>query len=171
MEQKIFIDENGVYKINCTSAIELIELHDYYNKNNLLSDVDFIMILDEDVIFVEYKNNTIPEVKNPKAFEKKITTEDHYKKIARKYYDSLIYIRHRKSLTGKTYKYYYILECDKADSVMRKRLATKIKKKLPFELQTVIPNIDEAMIDDFKVVNIEEWNKLFPSFKLEQNIG
>ncbi|MCT4605628.1 MAG: hypothetical protein N4A64_05895 [Marinisporobacter sp.] len=167
MDGKIFIEENGVYRIDCSSAIELIELHDYYNKSNLLSDVDLIIVLDEDVIFVEYKNSTIPGAKNPEAFEEKIATDDHYKKIARKYYDSLIYMGHRKVLMEKAYKYYYVLECGKADSVMRKRLATKIKKKLPFDLQTWIPNIEKTMIDDFKVVNIEEWNKLFPTFKLE----
>jgi hypothetical protein len=53
MDGKIFIEENGVYRIDCSSAIELIELHDYYNKSNLLSDVDLIIVLDEDVIFVE----------------------------------------------------------------------------------------------------------------------
>ena len=44
---------------------------------------------------MEYKNSTVANATNPEAFEFKLNEDKHYTKIARKYYDSLIYINNR----------------------------------------------------------------------------
>lgn len=82
--------------------------------------------------------------------------DEHYIKIAQKYYGSLIYILGSKK--NKTFKFVYILECAKADSVIRGLIRNKIKNKLPFELQKE-PSIKMKLISDFEILSIEEWNK------------
>jgi len=167
MSDRIFIEENRCFQIGCNKADEIVELHDGYHKTNILSDVDLIIIKGSSIIFMEYKNSNIPNAANSEAFEKSIVEESHHNKIARKYYDSLIYISNKAGCENRTRNYYYVLECAKADSVVRKLLAGKIKNKLPFVLQKNLENLTQALIDHFEVVNIEEWNKKFPYYQFE----
>ncbi len=167
MPDKIFIEENKLFKIDCNKAIEIIELHDEYHKTNILSDVDLIIIDETSIIFMEYKNSSVSNAANPKAFEKSIKEDKHYMKIARKYYDSLIYIDNKTGCEYKKKNYYYVIECSKADSVVRKMLAGKIKSRLPFILQGNLQGMKQALIDNFEVVNIHEWNNKFPDYKFE----
>jgi hypothetical protein len=44
MPDKLFVEENRVYKIDCNKAMEIIELHDKYHRTNILSDVDLIIV-------------------------------------------------------------------------------------------------------------------------------
>ncbi len=61
-----------------------------------------------------------------------------------------------------------MLECKDADSVIRKMIASKIKKKLPFDLHKSFSDISYNLIDNFAVVNIKEWNNMFPDLKFEE---
>lgn len=88
-------------------------------------------------------------------------------KIARKYYDSLIYIDNKAGCENKIKNYYYVIECSKADSVVRKMLAGKIKSRLAFILQGNLQGMKQVLIDNFEVVNIYEWNNKFPDYKFE----
>jgi hypothetical protein len=169
MLDKIFIEENSFFKIDCKKADEIFELHDEYHKN-ILSDVDLIIVDKSGITFMEYKNSAIPNAANPKALEESIKEESHYIKIARKYYDSLIYICHKADCSMKERKYYYVLECAKADSVVRKLLAGKIKKKLPFDLQENLENLSQVLIDHFEVLSICEWNNKFPDYQFEEYV-
>ncbi|GAE90915.1 hypothetical protein JCM21531_4575 [Acetivibrio straminisolvens JCM 21531] len=116
---------------------------------------------------MEYKNSNIPNAVNPQAFENSIKEDKHYVKIARKYYDSLIYINNKTGCENKIKKYYYVIECSKADSVLRKYLAGKIKSRLPFSLQKNLSGMKENLIDNFEVVNIHEWNEKFPDYRFK----
>jgi len=82
MFDRIFIEENKCFKIDCKKADEIIELHDEYHKTNILSDVDLIIVNENSVIFMEYKNSNIPNAANPEAFEKKINDDSKQIKIA-----------------------------------------------------------------------------------------
>ena len=165
----IFIEENNNYRMDCSKAINLIEINSYYSKlGGLLSDVDAIIELEDEVIFLEYKNSNIDGASNPESFDNKLTTDKHYIKIARKYYDSMLYVNVRNKMNDKIFKYYYILESARADSVIRNRLAGKIKRKLPFEIQKELPKLSRTLIDEFRVLSIEEWNNLYEDFKFEK---
>lgn len=162
MAKHKFIEENGIYKIESNEGNQFIELNKLYSKT-ILSDVDLIIIEDDLAIFMEYKNSNIKEAKNPEAFDRNIRDDKHYMKIARKYYDSLIYILNS-NMKLKKKVYYYILETKTMDSVTRKLIAGKIKRKLPISMDD--SEFEENLIDDFKVVSIDEWNKTFSRYKL-----
>jgi len=163
MSNYIFIDENRNFEFNFSTAKYAVELHEKY-KRTFLKDVDFIVEKNDKIFFVEYKNSNIPNASNPKAFEEKIKTDDHYVEIARKFYDSIIYIMACEK--NKPFEYIYILECQKADSVIRKYITAKIKKKLPFDLQQENAEIKRKLIADFCVVSMDEWNQIFPEFQI-----
>lgn len=162
MDKQIFIEENQQFKIETYKDVKFIELNPIYSKT-ILSDVDLIIIDGDSTIFMEYKNSNIPGASNPESLNKKIKTDEHYIKIARKYYDSLIYISNcEKSNSSK--KYYYILETEKMDSPLRKMIATKIKKKLPFGIEEN-QGVIYPLINDFHIISIKEWNELFSEYK------
>jgi len=46
-------------------------------------------------------------------------------------------------------------------------LAAKIKSKLPFILQGNLHGMKQVLIDNFEVVNMQEWNNKFPEYKFE----
>ncbi len=129
-------------------------LSDKYQKL-FLKDVDFVVETVDKFLLIEYKNSTIPGAINPDAFENKIRTGEHYIEIARKYYDTIIYLMSCNK--NKKYEYIYILECKTADSVIRKLVTSKIMKQLPFDLQKD-PDIKHELISSFVVMNIDEWN-------------
>ncbi len=163
MSSYIFKDENSNFKFNFSIAEHVIELNEKY-KRIPLKDVDFIVENKNRIFFIEYKNSNIPNASNPTAFEEKIKTDDHYIEIARKFYDSIIYIMACQK--NKPFEYIYILECQKADSVTRKYITAKIKRKLPFDLQQENDEITRKLITGFYVVNIDEWNRKFPEFQI-----
>lgn len=152
----IFIEENGVYSIDCTGAVWASDkMHRDYSKAGLhINDVDFVIENSTDVFLAEYKNANIPDAVNPGAFnpmeDKKVSA------AARKFFDSLHYLR----LQNKTkpVSYIYILEYPNGDRIMRKRLRNRLKKELPFALQENIGN-GRKLIEKVDVVSIEEWNK------------
>lgn len=155
----IFSDENNKFQFNFSQAIWAInDLKGIYNKKiqSVLSDVDFIAETDNEIIFMEYKNSLIKNANNPKAFDEKLTSDDHYIKIAKKYYGSILYTMACKK--EKEYKYVYVLESAFAGSTDRKRLRNKIINKLPFELQKD-SKVKHKLINDFEVLSIDEWNK------------
>ena len=60
---KVFVEENGVYQIDCTKAIWATDaVHEIYhnNKVSLLKDIDFIVEEDRNIILMEYKNGNNP---------------------------------------------------------------------------------------------------------------
>ena len=78
--ENIFIEENGVYSIDCSSAIWATDkMHEDYHKAGIhINDVDFLIENATHILMVEYKNACIANAKNPSAFEpmedKKILT-------------------------------------------------------------------------------------------------
>lgn len=157
MTTSIYLDENNQFQFDFSNAVWASnELNSKYMKiHSILSDVDFIVETERDMIFLEYKNTDIQGAVNPTAFTDKLCTDEHYLKIARKYYGSIIYAM--ASDKRKRYRYVYVLECALAGSTDRLLLRTRIKAKLPFELQKE-PEIKMTLIDDFEILSIHEWN-------------
>ena len=169
---KIFVEENGVYGIDCTDAVWASDqMHgDYYEAGLHINDVDFVIENSTEILLVEYKNANISGAVNPGAFN---PMEDKKVSVAiRKFYDSLHYLR----LLDKTkpVSYVYILEFPNGDVTMRKRLRNRLKLGVPFALQEKIGN-GRKLIEKLDVVSIEEWNKdkdygKYPIAPVEQGI-
>lgn len=151
----IFKEENNIYQIDLSlTEWSTDEIHDVFHRSKVeLSDVDFVGETASDIILIEYKNASIPGAANPGVFApqgEKLTS-----KIARKYYDSCLYLE----AIGKTKPrtYIYILEYPLGDSVTRGLIRNKIAVKLPFALQAQ-PQVKKSLIKEFKVLSISEWN-------------
>lgn len=158
----IFKDENESWQIDFSSAIWATDkLNETFSrvKSSLLSDVDFVAEVDDFVLFVESKNSNFKESKN--HFDPR--DEEKMKSIARKYYDSSVYVRSLIKDRSKRKIYIYLLETRNGDSVLRKSVRNRIKNILPFKLQRS-DRLCENMIDEFDVLSFDEWNKRFKQF-------
>lgn len=109
---------------------------------------------DKAIYLAEYKNANVPGAAKPDAFrpEKDIILN----KVAEKYFDTL----HCLYLLGKNKpkKYIYVLEYPNGNSTSRLMIRNLLQKKLPFRLQAQLSAGKVRLIDEVKVVNIEEWN-------------
>lgn len=161
MNNKILLDENKEYKFDFSILNYVWDIHDIASQTTMLSDVDFITETEKEVLFIEYKNANITNAKNPDAMLKKASTETFYKKIARKYYDSLLlFWACNKEGRKLPIVYVLLIEHPMMDRKIRKMLKEKIKKQLPFNLND--SRIISNMISDFHVYNLEEWKERFP---------
>ena len=162
----IFKDENESWQIDFSSAIWATDkLNETFSlvKGSLLSDVDFVVEVEDFVLFVESKNSNFKEAKH--AFDP--LDSEKIKNVARKYYDSSIYVRSLIKNRNKRKIYIYLLETRNGDSVLRKRVRNRIKDLLPFKLQRDA-ELYEKMIDDFDVLSFDEWNKRFKQFPAQR---
>ncbi|GHS93143.1 hypothetical protein AGMMS50276_02740 [Synergistales bacterium] len=161
----IFVEENGFYRLDCTSAVWATDgLHNIYHSSNIaLSDVDFISESEENLYLIEYKNANIPQAANNPTPITADKNDKLHNKIAQKFYGSIIYIK----MLNKTkpVNYIFIAEYPHADEITRKLLRNKIKRKLPFKLQERAEVIS-PLITNFDVVSIAEWNIKYSAFPL-----
>ena len=168
---KIFIEENGIYQIDLSAAISAVgDLNEKYKTiAHILSDVDFIAETENDIFLIEYKNTEIENARDENAFKEKIKNGKFYDNMVKKYYGSTFYVL--ACGKEKPINFICILESSFLDIVIRKKMCASIKKRLPYELQD-IPEITVNLINDFKVLSIQEWNEqysMFPLTKLIKN--
>lgn len=162
MPNQIFVEENRNYQIDFSSANWASDDANRALRKFQLQDVDWIVETDDGILMVEYKNSCVERASNPSAFERKVRSDEHYLKIAHKFFDSLTFlILHNKNLAN--LKYVYIVEFSLADSTLRKRMRQKIKQKLPFESNN---DLAYPLISEFSVLSIDEWNLQYPQFPL-----
>lgn len=166
---KIFIEENGVYGLLYEKAIWATDqMHEEYHKAGLaLSDADFLLENEENILIVEYKNANIEGASCASAF--KPENDKKFNNSIRKFFDSLHYLR--LLAKNKPVVYVYVLEYPNGDSVTRKRLRERMKKHLPFALQENM-NTGIKLIEKVDVVSIEEWNSnkvygMYPIVKIQ----
>ena len=162
----VFKNENESWQIDFSAAIWATDkLHEVYSviKDSFLSDVDFVAEDEEFVVFVESKNSNFRDTRhtfNPLDKEKIIS-------VARKYYDSLIYVRALLKKRTKKKIYIYLLESRHGDSTLRRSVRNRIKDRLPFKLQQNA-ELCETMIDYFDVLSLDEWNRHFKQFPAQR---
>ncbi len=165
MDDKILLDENKEYKFDFSKLNYVWDIHDMASQTTMLSDVDFITETEKEVLFIEYKNANIANAKNPDGMLKKASTETFYKKIARKYYDSLLlFWACNGNLKQLPIVYVLLIEHPMMDKKIRKMLKEKINKQLPFNLKD--SRIVYKIIADFDVCNLEEWKEKFPCISI-----
>lgn len=158
----ILKDENESWQIDFSSAIWATDkLNEIFSviKDSFLSDVDFVAETEDFVLFVESKNSNFREV----SYKFKPLEKEKIISVARKYYDSSIYVRSLIKDRGKKKIYIYLLETHNGDCVLRKHVRSRLKERLPFKLQRDAV-LYETMIDDFDVLSFDEWNKRFKQF-------
>jgi len=158
-----------------------------------LSDVDWIGETEEVIYLIEFKNPSFAHsdnnckckgcdcipckdesslcVKCGKSVVKKAIKRDNYfeflEKSCKKYYGGTFYLLAIGK--NKPIKYYCVVNHALADRTWRDRATAAVKKRLPFVLQET-ESVSIRLIEDFKVVSIEEWNELHPVFPLKQVI-
>lgn len=162
---KIFTDENKSYQFDFSKSVSATNQLNkiYHNAKIALSDVDFIVELDESILFIEYKNANIKNASNPEAFKPK--EDKSLNQVAKKFYDSLVYVNSTYNIKPKSY--IYILEAPTADKFLRSQVRKNLKGRLPFLLQKQ-NNLHSKLIQDLQVLTIDEWNKLYPQFPVEE---
>lgn len=89
--------------------------------------------------------------------------------MVQKFYDSLHYLY----LLGKDKPvcYIWVLESEKSDLTIRKRLRNRLRTALPFLLQENIGN-GKKLIEQVDVVSIAEWNadQLYGKYPLKKHV-
>ena len=155
MMNPIFIEENGIYCIDCRKAVWATNNMNaaYHNAGLNLSDVDFVIENEDKLLLMEYKNANVPNASQPQSFHPE--DEDKILKVSRKYYDSLHYL----TLLGKNKpkRFVYVVESVHGDAVLRRRIRALLKRKLPFSLQEHLSS-GAVLIEDVDVLSIDEWN-------------
>jgi len=164
---KVFTDENKTCMVNFTAAQSAVaDLHDKYYRSGLtdnLSDVDWVVETDDTILLVEYKNFAAENARNPEAFTEQVSNGKLIEKLRKKYFGGAFYALSLQS--SKPISYICVIEADKFDDVLRKRLCAKIKRGLPFELQK-FSEVKAVLISDFKVLSIAQWNEQYSMFKM-----
>ena len=153
---QILVEENGVYGLDCTHAVWATnEIHEKYHKAGLhiLSDADFVIETEDELIMIEYKNASIPDAEKPEVFNP--LEDKKFNGVLRKYYDTLHYLTLNQKDRPK--HFVYIVETLNDGVVMRKRLRDRLVRELPFQLQEII-NSGVKLIEGVDVLSIEEWN-------------
>ncbi len=163
---KVFVDENHSCEIDFSAADWATDqLNHIFHKAKLsiLHDVDFVAETETEILLVEYKNANLRNAAKPEAFhpweDKSLDT------VARKYYESLYYLRAIQHGQHKEKKYVYIVESVNGDLQLRKQIRVRLAGRLPFLLQKQ-EVLSEKLIDSLEVLSIDEWNELYRQYPL-----
>lgn len=169
---RIFLDEHGRFQIDFSNAIWATDkLHQIFCtlKDNILSDVDFVVEDNDNLFFIEYKNSNVKIEGENKKFNP--IDGEGLRKVARKYFDSLNFIRATGRGNQKKKIYIYILETkrtERKNDELRKYACNRLKDRLPFKFKNKSASqgivMTETMIDALKVLSIEEWNEEYRQF-------
>ena len=169
----IFTDENKSWQFDFSNAIWATdELHEIYGvvKGSILDDVDFIVETKDKLLMIECKNANIKYASKPKAL--KPLKKESLETVAKKYYDSFHYVKGLGKGNNKRLIYVYIVESFNGRDTDRKGIRNRLQERLPFKLQNKY-QFAQKMIDEVKVLNLNEWNKhyrMFPAIRLKETL-
>ncbi len=169
-ERKIYIDENGKSQFDFTKAQSVFEPHALANTyGEFLSDVDFVIEEDNQIVLMEYKNACVPETANPEALYQKVQSnnEKFWKKIAKKFYGTMFLVwATGRNVNDKKVKYVLLIETTPLiDSVLRMRLKEKMMSLLPFKYKQE-GEIKREVISEFEIMDLSKWRKEYPDYKI-----
>lgn len=166
---KIYQDENNNFQFDFRNAEEVIVLDKLTHCiPELQYNVDFI-IINEDIIFLEFKNSRVALPDGEEKFQHELTRErDRFcKNIAKKFVSSLFWLwACKKNEEERKVVYYLLLESSFMDAGMRKRFRNKISKQLPHGYGQD-GRVKREILSEFQVVNLEEWKRMFPQYIIE----
>lgn len=161
--KQIFQDENHTCEFDFTKAQWATdELHDIYVQAKAgLTDVDYLVETEKEILLIEYKNADIAEAAHPERFN--IKSDKKINSLVKKYYDSLHYLTLTRKGKDKRKIYVCILEYPGSDGVSQRYVRNRLADKLPFVLQKQI-NSGEKLIDEVHVWTIRDWNQQYSEF-------
>lgn len=169
-EKNIYIDENGKSKFDFTKAQSVFEPHPLANMyGEFLSDVDFVIEDDNQMILMEYKNACIPGTANSEVLYKKVqsSNEKFWKTIAKKFYGTMFLVwATGRNVGDKKVKYVLLIETTPSiDRVLKKRLKEKMLSLLPFKYKQET-EIKREVITEFEIMDLLEWRKAYPDYRV-----
>lgn len=134
-----------------------------------LSDVDFVIEEDNQIVLMEYKNACVPGTANPEALYQKVQSnnEKFWKTIAKKFYGTLFLVwATGRNISDKQVKYILLIETTPLiDSVLKKRLKEKMMSLLPFKYKKE-GEIKREVITEFEIMDLLEWTKEYPDYRV-----
>ncbi len=163
---KILWDENKNVRFDFSDAIDVFEPHGLANLySDYLSDVDFVVEEEEKLICLEYKNAKLKNANHPEAFTRKITGEEFWKKIVKKFYGTMFLVwACKKNPKEKPVQYVLLMESEPGiDDALKKRFVMKMMGQLPFKYRDR-KEIQRAVIDEFCLMDLKEWREKYPKY-------
>lgn len=162
--RKYYIEENKKYKFEFAN-FNVYEYHELAQQTTILSDVDFVVDMDDKLLLIEYKNAAIEGVVNPDSFINKVKTQEFYEIIAKKYYNTLfLHWACERNKNEMPIEYVLIIEHPAIDGRLRRQLRQKIYNQLPYKLKDKL-EIKREVLPKFEVLNLDEWQHNYPIFK------
>ena len=165
---KILWDENKNVAFDFSDALDVFEPHELANLySDYLSDVDFVIEEEEKLICLEYKNANVKNADNPEAFKQKMTREEFWRKLVKKFYGTMFLVwACNKNPADKSVQYVLLIESNPSmDDALKKRFMMKMMRQLPFEYK-LRKEIQRAVIDEFYLVDLEEWKEKYPQYSI-----
>lgn len=165
-EKKVVIDENGKVQFDFSEALDVFEPHELANMySEYLSDADFVIEDENQLICMEYKNAKVEGAAHPEVFQKKLKEEKFWKKIAKKYYGTLFLVwACGRNLEDKPIKYILLMETSPGlDEVLKRKLALKLHSQLPFKYNEC-DEIKRSVLNEFRIMNLEQWDNEYPQY-------
>ena len=165
---KILWDENKKMKFDFSNALDVFEPHELASLySEYLSDVDFVLEEKEKLICLEYKNSNVENADAPEAFKQKIAGAEFWKRIAKKFYGSLLLIwACNKNQSDKPVQYILLMESNPSmDTSLKKTFIMKMMHQLPFKYNSR-SEIQRKMIDEFVLLDLKEWKERYPQYPI-----
>ena len=168
--EKIYEDENHNFLFDFTKAENVVQIEELSHCiPELQYNVDFI-IIEQNILFLEFKNSNVNYASNKELFHKKLTrNRDKFcKDMAKKFVSSLFWLWACKlNEKEKKISYCLLIESELMDAKMRKLFRNKISKQLPHNFEK-FGEVKREILSDFAVMNFEEWQENFPQYPITQ---
>lgn len=165
---KVLYDENKKMQFDFSDALAVFEPHALASMHSdYISDVDFVIEEEQRIICLEYKNANIQNAANPGALQKKLSGEEFWKKMAKKFYGTLFLIwACNRNPAEKCIQYVLLIEVNPSmDNALKKRFTAKMLKQLPFDYNGRI-EIKRKIIDKFMIMDLQEWRAAYPRYQV-----
>jgi hypothetical protein len=156
-------------EFNFTNAIDAIVFDQMkshlpnYHAVNQMSRVDFIVELEEAILFVEVKDPDCPDstVATLAKFHAKLDSGKLGSIFASKFIDTFLY-RWAEEKVTKPIHYISLVTLDEAQVI---QLSDEITRKLP-PLGVAVPRWKKQLFENCQVFNLNMWNENFPKWQV-----
>lgn len=159
-------------EFNFQDALEAIVFDEMTDKDSpnyhgigAMHRVDFVVELEEAILFVEVKDPSNPNAqpKQQRKFLNKVQDGTLSNDFVSKFMDSFIY-RWAENKTGKPIHYISLVTLDEE---LLSNLSDKIIAKLP-PMNHEVPRWKRKLVNNVQVFNIDTWNTCFPKWPVRR---
>ncbi|SQH76705.1 conserved protein of unknown function [Shewanella benthica] len=159
-------------EFNFTDAVDAIVFDEMKDKSapnyhgiGLMHRVDFVVELEQGILFVEVKDPSNPKAqpKQIKKFLREVDDGTLGKTLASKYLDTFIY----RWAEDKINKPVYYINLITLDEELLGNLSDEIEALLP-PMNHSVPRWQKKFVNNCQVFNIESWNENFPKWPVRR---